>query len=298
MVSMKKLTTTDRVRIIAALVEGCSIRAIVRMTGIAKNTVVKLLEDMGEVCQAFHDEYVVGLDSKHVQVDEIWSFCHSKDKNVRPENWGKGHGNVWTWVALDADSKLVINWHVGGRDAGSGDPFVADLARRLNNRIQLTSDGWQVYRNAVNRAFGTDIDYAMLVKTYHNDNAGFARYSPSKIVSCAATVEVGNPNERHINTSYVERQNLTMRMSMRRFTRLTNAFSKKIDNHKHAIALHYAYYNWCRVHQTLRVTPAMEAGLTDHVWEIKDLVAMLESTELQEIAGGSMKRGTYKKKSS
>jgi len=295
---MKKLSNADRVRVIAALIEGCSIRATVRMTGIAKNTIVKLLEDLGTVCQKFHDEAVVNLKTKRAQVDEVWSFCFAKQKNVKPENWGKLHGDVWTWVAMDADAKLVINWHVGGRDAGAGRLFVQDLADRLSDRIQLTSDGWQVYREAVQRAFGSEIDYAMLIKEYATERAGFARYSPPSVVACHTNVEIGNPESKHINTSYIERQNLTMRMQMRRFTRLTNAFSKKIENHKHAIALHYMNYNWCRIHQMLRVTPAMEAGLTDHVWELSEIAALLEAEEQKAIDGGAMKRGKYQVKNS
>ena len=276
MFSMNKLSTTDRVRVVAALVEGCSIRATVRMTGVAKNTVVKLLVDLGAACKAYHDEHVRNLATKRVQADEIWSFCHSKQKNVRPENFGKLHGDVWTWTALDADSKLIINGIIGGRDARYGREFVADLASRLTDRIQLTSDGWQVYRDAVERAFGDEIDYAMLIKEYRNERVrDYARYSPAQCVGARPSPQIGNPDPAHINTSYAERQNLTMRMSMRRFTRLTNAFSKKIENHGHNIALHFMHYNFCRVHQTLRVTPAMEAGLTDHVWELEELVALI-----------------------
>lgn len=275
MVSMNQLSVADRVRVVAALVEGCSIRATVRMTGVSKNTIVKLLADLGMACEAYHNEHVTNLKTKRVQVDEIWSFVHSKQKNVRPENYGKLHGDVWTWTSLDADSKLIINWMIGGRDAKYGREFVGDLAARLADRIQLTSDGWQVYREAVERAFGDQIDYAMLIKLYKNERQGHARYSPPQCVSARPAVQVGNPEPKHINTSFVERQNLTMRMGMRRFTRLTNAFSKKIENHSHAIALHFMHYNFCRVHQTLRVTPAMEAGLTDHVWELEELVGLL-----------------------
>jgi IS1 family transposase len=273
---MNKLDTADRVRVVSALVEGCSIRSTVRMTGVAKNTIVKLLADLGERCAEFHDNHVRNLKTRRVQMDEIWSFCHSKEQNVKPENWGKGHGDVWTWVAIDADSKLVSNWHVGGRDQGAATLFVADLADRLADRVQLTSDGWGPYREAVKRAFGTDVDYAMLVKEYAAVRHGYARYSPPACVSCHTNPVTGFPEEKHICTSYVERQNLTMRMGMRRFTRLTNAFSKKLDNLKHNVALHFMHYNFCRVHQTLRVTPAMEAGLSDHVWEIEELVALLD----------------------
>ena len=272
---MNQLSTSDRVQVISALVEGCSIRAAVRMTGVAKNTVVKLLAGLGQKCLEYHDAHVQNLKSKRVQMDEIWSFCHSKEQNVKPENWGKGHGDVWTWVALDGDSKLVTNWHVGGRDQSAAQTFVADLASRLTDRIQLTSDGWGPYRQAVKRAFGNDVDYAMLVKEYATVRQGYARYSPPECISTHSKVETGYPAEKHICTSFVERQNLTMRMGMRRFTRLTNGFSKKLENLKHNVALHFMHYNFCRVHQTLRVTPAMESGLTDHVWEIEELVALL-----------------------
>jgi IS1 family transposase len=273
---MNKLATADRVRVISALVEGCSIRSTVRMTGVAKNTIVKLLADLGTACQQYHDENVKDLGTKRIQLDEIWSFCHSKEKNVSPKNWGKMHGDVWTWVALDAEQKLVINWVVGGRDAKYGRAFVEDTAWRLRDHVQITSDGWQVYTDAVKRAFGDGVDYAMLVKQYSNERQGPARYSPPECIGCRIVVKSGNPVEKHISTSYVERQNLTMRMGMRRFTRLTNAFSKKVENHKHAIALHFMHYNFCRVHQTLRVTPAMQAGLADHVWELEELVALLD----------------------
>ena len=212
-------------------------------------------------------------------MDEIWSFCHTKQANVQPKNWCKGHGDQWVWVSMDADSKLVINWHVGGRDAGSGRPFVADLADRLSNRIQLTSDGWGVYRDAVKRAFGTDVDYAMLIKEYENDRAGQARYSPSVCTGTRTVVECGTPEVKHINTSFIERQNLTMRMQMRRFTRLSNGFSKKVENHQHAIALHYFHYNFIRKHQTIKTTPAVMAGIAEKVWTRVDFVELLEREE-------------------
>lgn len=273
---MKQLTTDQRVRVVAALVEGNSINSTVRMTGVSKPTILRLIGLMGEACKNYHDARVQCVNSKRVQVDEIWSFCHSKEQNVKPENWGKGHGDVWTWMALDADSKLVINWHVGGRDQGAATLFVKDLADRLADRIQLTSDGWGPYRQAVKRAFGTDVDYAMLVKEYATVRQGYARYSPPECVSCHAKPETGNPDPKHISTSYIERQNLTMRMQMRRFTRLTNGFSKKIENHKHAIAIYAMHYNYCRKHLTLKTTPAYEAGLADHIWSIEELVGLLD----------------------
>jgi IS1 family transposase len=232
----------------------------------------------------YHDLTVRDLATKRVQVDEIWSFCHSKERNVRPENWGKGHGDTWTWVAMDADSKLAITWLVGGRDSGFGRRFVADLADRLTDRVQLTSDGWNIYRDAVKRAFGEDVDYAMLVKDYGQERSGFARYSPAICLGCHKQKLIGEPDPAHINTSYVERQNLTMRMSMRRFTRLTNAFSKRRKNHEHAIALHYFHYNFIRKHQTIKTTPAVMSGVTDKVWTMVDFVKLLEREE--QLLGG------------
>jgi IS1 family transposase len=285
---MNKLDIQDQVRIVSALVEGVGINATCRMTGVAKNTVLKLLRELDYACECFHDEHVQNLRTKRVQVDEIWSFCHSKQKNVRPENFGKMHGDVWTWTALDADSKLIVCWTVGGRDAKYGNQFVGDLASRLSDRIQLTSDGWQVYREAVKKAFGSDVDYAMLVKEYARERLdSYARYSPPECVGCHTTVHAGNPDQKHINTSYVERHNLTMRMHMRRFTRLTNAHSKKISNHCAALALYFMHYNFCKIHQTIRCTPAMEAGLTDHVWELDELLALLEKYPLKSAPSNS-----------
>ncbi len=276
---MNKLSTTDRANVLTALVEGNSIASTCRMFGVNKITVLRLLADAGTLAEQYHDLTVRDLDTKRVQLDEIWSFCHSKEANVRPQNWGKGHGDTWTWVALDADSKLVINWRVGGRDAGHGRPFVADLADRLNDRVQITSDGWQVYRDAVKRAFGDDVDYAMLIKDYAKPVQGYARYSPPVCLSARPSVQCGEPNREHINTSFVERQNLTMRMSMRRFTRLTNAFSKRRKNHEYAIALHYFHYNFIRKHQTIKTTPAVMAGVSDKVWTMVDFVKLMKKEE-------------------
>ena len=273
---MKQLTTQHRVQVVAALVEGNSINSTVRMTGVSKPTILRLIGLLGDACQKFHDDKVHSLDSKRVQMDEIWSFVHSKEQNVRDGQWGKGYGDVWTWIALDADSKLVINWAVGGRDAKIGREFVADLASRLNDRVQLTSDGWQVYRDAVARAFGGDVDYAMLVKEYATVRQGYARYSPPACIACHPTPQNGSPDPEHISTSYVERQNLTMRMQMRRFTRLTNAFSKKLENHKHAIAIYAVHYNFCRNHMSIKKTPATAAGLADHKWTIEELIGLID----------------------
>jgi len=286
MVSMNRLTKQERVRVIAALVEGNSIRATVRMTGIAKNTVAKLLADIGKACEECHDRIMVNLPCKRVQVDEIWSFCYAKQKNVPEALKGQfGYGDVWTWVAIDADTKLVPSWLVGLRDAEWANAFMCDVAARLKHRIQLTSDGLKAYLNAVEEAFGGDIDYATLVKLYGPEKreaqepVAAHKYSPGHVTGCQLAVIQGNPDTRHISTSYVERQNLTMRMQMRRFTRLTNGFSKKVENLGYAVALHFMHYNFCRIHQTLRVTPAMAAGVSDHVWELDELIDLLDRTD-------------------
>ncbi len=275
-VSMNKLTNERRIQVIAALVEGNSIRATVRMTGVAKNTIVKLLEDVGEACANFQDEAMRNLPCRRLECDEIWSFCYAKKKNVAPEHQGiLGYGDVWTWVAIDADTKLVPCWHVGRRDANAASEFIADLASRLKNRVMLTTDGFKPYLEAVEESFGADIDYAMLIKIY-GASQDEVRYSPAECCGTRTEVITGDPFPPMVSTSYVERQNLTMRMSMRRFTRLTNGFSKKLENHMHAIALHYMYYNFCRIHQSLRCTPAMEAGISKKVWEIEDIVKLLD----------------------
>jgi len=277
---MNKLTTEKRCAVVSALVEGCSIRSTVRMTGVAKNTVTKLLVDLGQVCSDFQDQTLRNLTCKRLQLDEIWSFCHSKAKNVPDDKKNTfGYGDVWTWVAIDADTKLVPSWLVAGRDAGSARAFVDDLASRLANRVQLTSDGHKAYLEAVDGAFGGQVDYAMLIKIYGAAPEGEKRYSPAECIGCDQRVVSGNPDQQHVSTSYVERQNLTMRMKMRRFTRLTNAFSKKVENHAHAIALHFMHYNFARIHQTLRSTPAMKAGVTDHLWSIEEIVLLLEMQE-------------------
>lgn len=273
---MNKLNNSKRVQIIASLVEGNSLRATARMCDVAFNTVLKLLPEIGQACEDYQRRMLINLPCKRIQCDEIWSFCYAKEKNVPDELRGKGYGDVWTWVAIDADTKLVPCWRIGDRNAWHAQHFMYDLAARLSNRVQLTTDGHRVYLQAVEGAFGNEIDYAMLVKIYGSDRAkSEIRYSPPDYMGCRSMQLVGNPNPKHISTSFVERQNLTMRMKMRRMTRLTNAFSKKLDNHRHAIALHYMHYNFCRVHQTLRVTPAMEAGLADHIWSIEELVDLL-----------------------
>ena len=278
---MNKLSTEKRSQVVAALVEGNSIRATVRMTGVSKNTIAKLLLELGAACADYLDKALVNLTCKRIQCDEIWSFCYAKDKNVPEEKRGQfGYGDVWTWTAMDADTKLIASWLVGGRDAGTAYGFMQDLTKRLKNRVQLTTDGHRAYLNAVEDAFGSNVDYAMLVKLYGADrDASEARYSPADCIGCREVVVSGSPNPKHISTSFIERQNLTMRMHMRRFTRLTNAFSKKIENHIASIAIHYMHYNFCRVHQTLRVTPAMEAGIADHVWSISELVALADTVQ-------------------
>ena len=272
---MNKLTKEEQVRVVACLVEGNSLRSTVRMTGIHRTTIQKLLVELGSACSAYQDKIFRNLNCKRVQCDEIWSFVYAKDKNV-PENMkASGAGSVWTWVALDPDTKLVPCWFVSSRDAGAANHFMHDLAGRLAHRVQLTTDGHKPYLTAVEDAFGSEIDYAMLVKIYGAERAGEARYSPAQCMGARKAVISGKPERAHISTSHTERQNLTMRMSMRRFTRLTNAFSKKIENHEAAIALHYMHYNFARVHQTLRVTPAMEAGIADHVWDLNEIVNLL-----------------------
>jgi IS1 family transposase len=274
---MNRLSNEKQAQVIRSLVEGNSIRATVRMTTVAKNTVVKLLVDIGRACSEYQDKAFRNLSCKRIQCDEIWSFCYAKAKNLPEELSGKfGYGDVWTWTAICADTKLVPSWRVGARNAWDAQHFMYDLASRLSNRVQLTTDGHRVYLQAVEGAFGNDIDYAMLVKIYGSDRGkGEIRYSPPDYIGCRSMPLVGNPNPKHISTSFAERQNLTMRMNMRRFTRLTNAFSKKIENHEHAVALHFMHYNFCRVHQTLRVTPAMEAGLANHILSIEEVVDLL-----------------------
>lgn len=275
---MNKLPLTRQKQVVAALVEGNSIRATVRMTGVAKNTVVKLLADLGRACAEYQDQALRNLPCKRLQCDEIWCFVYAKAKNVsRAKAAPEGAGDAWTWTALDADTKLVPCWTIGPRDAGVAYDFMQDLAGRLSNRVQLTTDGLKAYLEAVEGAFGNAIDYAQLVKLYGelSTQGPERKYSPSNFCGTRVSVVSGDPNDRAISTSYVERQNLTMRMAMRRFTRLTNAFSKKLENLGHAVALHFMYYNFCRIHQTLRVTPAMAAGVTDRLWEIEDMLALL-----------------------
>ena len=250
------------------------------MTGIAKGTVLALLEDMGKICAAYHDEHVRNVVAKRIQCDEIWSFCYGKDKNVSEEMKAEGAGSLWTWTALDADSKLIVSYLCGGRDAAWARSFMEDVASRLTTRVQITTDGHRAYVEAVEGAVGVDVDYAMLIKLYGSPATPETRYSPGECIGTEMVNVMGNPNPRYISTSYVERQNLTMRMSMRRYTRLTNAFSKKLENHEHMLAIYFLYYNFCRVHQTLRVTPAMEAGIANHVWTIEEMVKLLDERSI------------------
>jgi IS1 family transposase len=270
---MNRLDIAAQARVISCLIEGCSIRATVRMTGAAKNTVVKLLAEIGCASVAYHNRSVRRLKVRRLQCGEIWSFVGAKAKNVSKERKQEGWGDVWTWIGIDADTKLVVSYLVGGRGAGWAKDFMEDCASRISNRLQITTDGHKGYLEAVENAFGADIDYAMLQKIYGAPADNETRYSPATCIGCDMKVVSGDPDPKHVSTSYVERQNLTLRMQSRRFTRLTNAFSKKIENHRHSVALHYMYYNYCRVHQTLRCTPAMEANLTDHVWTLEELCA-------------------------
>jgi IS1 family transposase len=272
---MNKLPTAKRAAILGMLVEGNSLRATTRMADVSINTVTKLLVDLGAACAEYQDRVLVNLPCKRIQADEIWAFCYAKQKNVPADKAGAfGYGDVWTWTAMCADTKLVPSWIVGRRDAGTAHALVQDLAGRLAHRVQLTTDGNRVYVNAVEDAFGTEIDYAMLVKVYGPEPGVETRYSPPVVIGAYPAVVTGNPDQAHISTSYVERQNLTMRMQMRRFTRLTNAFSKKVENHAAAVSLHFMHYNFARIHKTLRVTPAMEAGVTDHVWSLEEIVTL------------------------
>jgi len=279
---MNKLTNEKRIQVISSLVEGNSIRATCRMTDVAKGTVLKLLRDIGVACTQYQDKAFMNLSCKRLQCDEIWSFCYAKGKNVPKKKKGKfGFGDVWTWTAICADTKLVPSWYIGRRDINSATIFMKDLAKRLNSRVQLTSDGHKAYLEAVEEAFGADVDYAQLIKVYgfENNKAPEVRYSQGVCIGTEEKKINGTPESRHVSTSFVERNNLTMRMSMRRFTRLTNAFSKKVENLACAVALHFMHYNFCRIHQSLRVTPAMAAGVTNKLWEVKDIVALLGEPE-------------------
>ncbi|MEA2985766.1 MAG: hypothetical protein QOD94_2020 [Alphaproteobacteria bacterium] len=283
---MNKLPQQKRAQIIGMMVEGMSIRAIARMTGASKNTIVKLLADAGQACAWYQDRTLRNLRSQKLQLDEIWSFVGMKQRNVPASRKGEfGVGDVWTWTAIDADTKLIASWLVADRTAAAAREFCTDLAQRLSGRVQITTDGHRAYMNAMEEAFGQDVDYAMLDKIYAAPTDSPAhRYSPPVCIAAVSRVQIGNPDERHISTSYAERQNLTMRMSMRRFTRLTNAFSKKVENHVHALSIYFMHYNFVRIHQTLRATPAMAAGVTEKLWELTDIVRIVDEWEARKTA--------------
>ena len=272
--SMNRLPLERRTQILGLLVDGNSLRATSRLADVSINTVSKLLVDLGIACAEYHDAHVRNVRAQRIQCDEIWCFVGAKAKNVTPEKQAQGWGDTWTWTALEAESKLCVSYRVGGRDGAIAYEFMHDLAGRLAHRVQLTTDGHRVYLNAVESAFGSEIDYAMLVKIYGHDATNDSRYSPPECIDCKPIAITGCPDPKHISTSFVERQNLTMRMGMRRFTRLTNGFSKKVENHAAMVAIHFMHYNFARVHKTLKVTPAMEAGLSDHVWSLEEIVLL------------------------
>ena len=291
---MNRLRIEKKAQIIGLLVEGNSMRSITRLTGCSINTVTKLLIDVGTACSAHQDQALRNLSCKRIQCDEIWSFCGMKEKNVPAEHRGEnGYGDVYTWTAIDADTRLILSFLVGKRDAEYAHEFIKDLRNRVAGRTQLTTDGHRAYLTAIEKEFGGEADYAMLVKIYGapQDKEGQRRYSPAGFVGAEKAIISGNPDIAEVSTSYVERQNLTMRMSMRRFTRLTNAFSKKIKNLEHAVALHFMHYNFGRIHKTLRITPAMEAGISNHVWSLEEIANLIPEPVAK-------KRGSYKKKNS
>ena len=277
---MNKLDSNTRTQVISCLIEGCSIRSTVRITGVSKKCVMRLLREVGEVCADYQDRTLRNLKSRRIQLDELWGFLYCKDKNVTPKIAAKYPcaGDVWLWSAIDADSKLILTWTLGERDAATAKHFVDDIAQRLTNRVQLTSDGHTVYLTAIESAFGCEVDYAMLVKTFESTQEE-TRYSPAKCVSCELKVITGSPDPKHISTSFVERHNWTVRTAMRRYTRLSNGFSRKVENHAAAVALNYFAYNFIQIHRTLRTSPAMAAGVTDRLWSVADLVALWESEE-------------------
>lgn len=292
---MNRIDPKTRKLIIRCLVEGQSIRATARTADVSKNTVSKLLIDAGKACAAYQDKALRDLPCRRIQVDEIWSFIYAKEKNVaRAKSAPAEAGDVWTWTAICAETKLVPSWRVGDRSGMTAIEFMDDLRPRLANRVQLTSDGHKAYLEAVEGAFGGDVDYAQLVKVYGEASDGEKRYSPPECVGARKRRVEGKPDPAHVSTSYVERNNLTMRMSMRRFTRLTNAFSKKIENHAHSVALHFMHYNFCRQHKSLEgSSPAMAAGVTDRLWDIEDIVRLID-----EAAPRPGPRGPYKKRNS
>lgn len=290
---MNKLPLAKRVQILSMLCEGSSMRSISRVCDVSINTVTKLLVDAGETCIALHDELVRDVRASRIQCDEIWSFCYAKEKNVeKAKAAGEDAGDVWTWTALDADTKLIVSYFVGDRSGQSAIALMDDLCARLNNRVQITTDGHKAYLEAIEGAFGGDVDYAQLIKLYGDVPESYkGRYSPADCTGIKKNRVEGNPDMKHVSTSYVERQNLNMRMGMRQFTRLTNAFSKKLDNHIHALALYFMFYNFVRIHKTLKVTPAMAARVTDRLWSMEDIAAAIDAR-----AEAPKKRGPYKKR--
>jgi len=289
---MNRLSIAQRATILGMLVEGNSLRSCSRMADVSLNTVTKLLVDLGAACEQFHNEHVNNVRVRRLQCDEIWSFVGSKAKNTTPEKKAEGCGDAWTWIGLDADTKLCLSYLVGGRDASWASAFMEDCASRIKGRVQVTTDGHRAYLEAVEGAFGMDCDYAMLQKIYGAPSSEESRhYSPAKCIGCDVKVISGSPDPEHVNTSYVERFNLTMRMSMRRFTRLTNAFSKKLQNHAAMVAIHAVHYNFVRMHKTLRCSPAMAADLSKHLWSLEDVIRMADSYMPK-----TSKRGSYKKK--
>ena len=280
--NMNKLTTHKRAKILSALVEGMSMRSVSRLEDVSINTVSKLLVEAGEACAVYHDEHVVNVQAKHVQCDEIWSFCYAKDKTVKaglkaaPEG---GAGDVWTWTALERDTKLIIAYEVGDRSGATANEFIAELRNRLANRVQITTDGHKVYLEAVDNAFGIDVDFAQLIKIYGGEGGQDSprRYSPAECTGIQKRPITGKPVEADISTSHVERQNLNMRMGMRRFTRLTNAFSKKLANHIHMLSLYFAYYNFVRIHKSLRMTPAMAVGLSSELRDMEWILSLIDA---------------------
>jgi IS1 family transposase len=287
---MNRLPLSERAQILGLLVEGNSLRAASRLVDVSFNTVLKFVADIGRACSDYQDKALRNLPCKRLQLDEIWAFCYAKAKNVpRAKSAPNGAGDVWTWTAIDADTKLAASWMVGDRSGETARIFVADLASRVAGRTQITTDGHKAYLNAIDEAFGINMDYAVLEKIYAVPSEAEKRYSPPVCIGATRKEIMGRPDQDHISTSYVERQNLTMRMSMRRFTRLTNAFSQKVENHAHAVALHFMWYNFGRIHKTLRVTPAMAAGVTDHIWTLEEVAEL-------DVQAAPAKRGPYKKR--
>lgn len=286
---MNQLPLEKRAQILGMMAEGMSMHAISRLTGASKNTLAKMLVDAGTLFMAYHDEHVRNLTCKRLQLDEVWSFVGCKERNATPEKKAEGQGDCWTWTAICADTKLIASWFIGDRTAETGKMLTCDLANRLANRVQITSDGHRAYLEAMDAAFGDEVDYSQLVKIYGPAPEGKRRYSPPQFIKSVKTCCTGNPDMRHVSTSFAERANLSIRMGNRRMTRLTNAFSKKIENHVYAMAIYFMHYNFVRIHQTLRVTPAMAAGVTDKLWGLEDMAALLERQ-------APAKRGTYKKR--